>query len=150
MTDQIDTTRLPGSTDLHYLLASITPVLSPTRHTYCTIPRDQKAPALESQAVATFLEAEGKTLVVEFEAAVRAGVEPVGEWAMLTMKVHSSLEAVGFVAAIASALAEQRISANVMSGFFHDHVLVQWSRRHEAVAALEALAIRHRSVPAPQ
>jgi hypothetical protein len=142
MTDQTTTAPLPGSQNLRQLLGSMTPVLSPTRHTFCTVPRGATAPDMEAQPVATFLEAEGKTLVVEFDAAVAAGLEPAGEWAMLTMEVHSSLEAVGFIAAIASALAEKHISANVMSGFFHDHVFVQWSRRHEAVAALEALAAR--------
>ncbi|QYD73259.1 ACT domain-containing protein [Paraburkholderia edwinii] len=147
MRAQSTTKPLPGSRDLQHLLGSITPVLSPTRYTYCTVPLDEGDPVIESQAVATFLEVEGKTLVVEFEAAVTAGLEAVGEWAMLTMKVHSSLDAVGFIAAIASALAEQRISANVMSGFFHDHVFVQWSRRHDAIAVLEALIARYRSVP---
>lgn len=142
MTDQTACQPLPGSQNLQHLLASMTPVLSPTRHTFCTVPPGITEPVMEAQAVATFLEAEGKTLVVEYEAAVDAGLEPAGEWAMLTMEVHSSLEAIGFIAAIASTLAEQHISANVMSGFFHDHVFVQWSRRHEAVAALEALAAR--------
>jgi uncharacterized protein len=147
MKGQSSTKPLPGSQDLQHLLGSITPVLSPTRYTYCTVPRDEGDPAMGSHAVATFMEVEGKTMVVEFEAAVSAGLEAVGEWAMLTMKVHSSLEAVGFIASIASTLAEQRISANVMSGFFHDHVFVQWSRRHDAIAALEALVVRYRSGP---
>lgn len=54
--------------------------------------------------------------------------------------MHSSLEAVGLTAAVAARLAEPGISANVVAGFFHDHVFVPWARREEAVEALWGLA----------
>jgi len=58
--------------------------------------------------------------------------------------VHSSLEAVGMTAALAKALTEAGISANVVAAYHHDHIFVPWARRHDALAALEALARRHR------
>jgi uncharacterized protein len=142
MSDKILNQALPGLQNLQHLLGSMQPLLSPMRYAFCTISRDVATP--DVIPVATVEEAEGKTLVVEFDEAVRVGLEPVGEWAMLTMQVHSSLEAVGFIAAIATTLAEKRISANVMSGFYHDHVFVQWSMRHDAVVALEELAANQR------
>jgi hypothetical protein len=47
-------------------------------------------------------------------------------------------------AALAKALTEAGISANVVAAYHHDHIFVPWARRHDALAALEALARRHR------
>ena len=59
---------------------------------------------------------------------------------MITLNVQSSLEAVGFIARVASQLAEKGIGANPVSGFFHDHLFVAEGREEEAVAALKTLA----------
>jgi hypothetical protein len=55
------------------------------------------------------------------------------------MMVHSSLEAVGMTAAIATALTARGISANVVAAFYHDHVFVPWDRRQDAMEAIAAL-----------
>ena len=54
--------------------------------------------------------------------------------------VHSSLEAVGLTARIATALAEAGISANMVAAFHHDHVFVPWGQKDEALIILENLA----------
>jgi hypothetical protein len=59
---------------------------------------------------------------------------------MITLEVHSSLEAVGFLAAVTRRLAEARIGANPVSAFFHDHLFVPADRAEEAVTILEQLA----------
>ena len=59
---------------------------------------------------------------------------------MITLNVHSSLEAVGFIAKVASKLAEKGIGANPVSGFFHDHLFVAIGHEHEAITALKDLA----------
>jgi hypothetical protein len=46
---------------------------------------------------------------------------------------------VGLTARIATGLAEQGISANVVAGLRHDHFFVQWQRRDEAMAILARL-----------
>lgn len=61
---------------------------------------------------------------------------------MLTCAVHSSLEAVGFMAVLATALAESGISANPVSGWFHDHLFVPVHRAEEAVRVLEGVRER--------
>jgi uncharacterized protein len=63
-------------------------------------------------------------------------------WAHITLKVHSSLEAVGLLAAVTRALADADIACNVVSAFFHDHLFVPWERRHQALRQLEALESR--------
>ncbi|WP_238326176.1 ACT domain-containing protein [Marinomonas sp. S3726] len=52
------------------------------------------------------------------------------------MTVHSSLDAVGLTAAVATKLAEHDISANVIAAYYHDHIFVQ---KEKADAALQAL-----------
>jgi len=59
---------------------------------------------------------------------------------MITLNVHSSLEAVGFIAFVAGKLSEKGIGTNPVSGFFHDHVLVGAGREAEAMECLEGIA----------
>jgi hypothetical protein len=55
--------------------------------------------------------------------------------------VHSSLQAVGLTAAVATALAERGIACNVVAGFHHDHLFVPHERGAEAMDALAELSI---------
>jgi hypothetical protein len=41
---------------------------------------------------------------------------------------------------LASALAEEGISANVVAAYFHDHLFVPWEQRDRAMAILSTLA----------
>lgn len=68
------------------------------------------------------------------------GVEVLAKWALITLRVHSSLQAVGLMAAVAQALADAGISVNPVAGFHHDHLFVPWARRDEALQILEALS----------
>lgn len=59
---------------------------------------------------------------------------------MITLDVHSSLEAVGFMAIISKALADEGIGCNPVSGFFHDHCFVPVERGDDAVRVLKGFA----------
>ena len=56
---------------------------------------------------------------------------------MITCNVHSSLEAVGFMAKLSTVLAEKGIGCNPVSGFFHDHLFVPVKQASQAVDALK-------------
>jgi hypothetical protein len=43
-------------------------------------------------------------------------------------------------AAVARALADRGLPANIVAGYHHDHIFVPWPRRDEAITALEALS----------
>ena len=43
---------------------------------------------------------------------------------MITLDVHSSLESVGFLAAVSARLAAAGIPCNAVSAFHHDHLFV--------------------------
>ena len=62
----------------------------------------------------------------------------------ITLTIHSSLEAVGLTGAFATELARHGISANVVAGFYHDHIFVGAADADRAMAALTDLAARHR------
>ncbi len=60
--------------------------------------------------------------------------------AMITLRVHSSLDAVGLTAAVAEQLATGGISCNVVAGYFHDHLFMPIHKADQAVDLLRDLA----------
>lgn len=60
-------------------------------------------------------------------------------WARLTFEADLPFDLVGFLAVVASALAERDVSVFVLSAYSTDHVLVRRTDLDEAVAALSAL-----------
>ena len=113
--------------DLARLLAGLEPRLYPDRYTF-----EEAGDAALGDAFALIREDEG--LIV-----IRA--HPGGEWARISLQVHSSLSAVGLTAALSSALANAGISANVVAALRHDHIFVPWDRREEALRCLQSLAV---------
>ena len=89
----------------------------------------------------TFRESEGMTVIVPVTA-VPATEDEQAEplWAQITLRIHSSLEAVGMMAAIAAALTARNIPCNAVSAYYHDHLFVPWARRDDACLALHELA----------
>ena len=90
--------------------------------------------------IMSFHEAEGLTLIVPKVDADAVGLSYAFPCRMITLNVHSSLGAVGFMARIATALAEQGMGVNPVSGFFHDHLFVPDGREQDALAVLGASA----------
>lgn len=119
--------RLTGERDLVRLLQGMAPRLYDDRYAIRQLGQGEGAPA---SAFALIAEEEGRTLI-----AAEAG----GEWARISLTVHSDLTAVGLTAALSRALADAGISANVVAGLYHDHIFVPWARRHDALAALASL-----------
>ena len=73
------------------------------------------------------------------EDAARHGIEGTFEAAWITLTVHSDLAAVGFLAAVAAALASEGIPCNAIAAFHHDHLFVPVAMAERAMAALERL-----------
>jgi hypothetical protein len=123
-----------AETDLDVLLQTMEPLLFPQPYGYAVW-----AGPLPFAPFATIAEAEGVTVV-----ALLADMETAGmtsdPWARISLTVHSDLAAVGLTAAFAGALGRVGISCNVIAGYHHDHLFVQWDRRADALAALKALS----------
>jgi hypothetical protein len=126
----------PGETDLAVLLATLSPQLNGGSYVFVRGDGDQ---GLED-AVVTVAEPEGRTLVLPRERAEALGLPYGFVAAWITLRVHSALSAVGLTAAITTALAAQGISANVVAGYYHDHVFVPEDRRDDAMEVLRSLA----------
>lgn len=71
---------------------------------------------------------------------MRAGLNVSFRSRMITLEIHSSLEAVGFLAAITTRLAGAGMGVNPVSAFHHDHLFVPADRAEEALRLLEDLA----------
>lgn len=126
---------MSGTTDLDELLRTLEPVLVEGDFVYASVDDPQGLPVL-----ATVVEAEGTTVVLQQGDADAAGLTYELVLAWITLNVHSSLEAVGLTAAFSHALGQAGISCNVLAGFFHDHILVPTDRADEAMQVLRALS----------
>lgn len=91
-----------------------------------------------------FREREGDTLILPEEEASAAGLSFTFPSRMITLNVHSSLDAVGFLAVITTRLAAAGMGVNPVSAYFHDHLFVPAGRAGEAMAVLHAFAVEKR------
>jgi hypothetical protein len=132
-----------GETDLERMLATLVVCRQPGTVAYVAI-EEGEAPELDLHPWAVIQEDEGTTLVLDAGDAAASGLPFEGEWAWLSLEVHSSLHAVGLTAALSGALAGAGIPANVLAGYHHDHVLVPAARADEAVEVLLQLRDRDR------
>jgi hypothetical protein len=127
-----------GETDLGRMLATLLVRRRPGTVAYVTVDDDEAAD-LDLHPWAVVEEDEGTTLVLDVIEARAAGLSFEGEWAWLSLEVHSSLDAVGLTAALSGALAGAGIPANLLAGHHHDHVLVPAAKADEALAVLHGL-----------
>ncbi len=128
----------PGEADLTTLLRSMAPELQPGEYLFCHLPPGQPVPwGLEP--LCTYQEAEGLTVIALRSAAQHAGLVGVFPCRLITLTVHSSLEAVGLLAAVTRALAQRGIAVNAVSAYTHDHLFVPLDRAEEAVEVLRGL-----------
>lgn len=128
---------MAGERDLAALLAGLDPVLHPETLVWCTVPAGVPVP--DGRAFARVEEAEGTTLVLPLDVAEQHGLAAEVPSRRIEMRVHSDLAAVGLTAAMSTALAAEGISANVVAGFHHDHVLVPAADAGAAHATLTEL-----------
>ena len=127
---------MTGSSDVAAMLRTLEVVARPDEYVYATLPVGHPA---VSFAAATITEREGLTAVLRRSDADQYEVkyEYVAAW--LTLSVHSALESVGLTSALSQALSQAGISANVLAGYFHDHILVPACESERAIAVLHEL-----------
>jgi hypothetical protein len=124
-------------TDLHELLSAMQPMLNGGVYVYCVIPHEADATGMN--AIATFRETEGTTVILEEPVAAAHRLTPLFRAAWITLTVNSDLHAVGLTAAVAAALADAGISCNVVAAAHHDHLFVPADRADAAMQVLRRL-----------
>lgn len=121
------------------MLAALEPHLLPGEFVFCCLPQLSLNDVADFAPIATFAEPEGLTAVLARQSAVHAGFEVGDSFRCITLGLNSGLDEIGLTAAVAAALAEQGISANVIAAYHHDHVFVPAARAEEALRVLQAL-----------
>lgn len=124
-----------GETNLEKLLRTLKPALRDEHFAFCTLPEPDFA-ALSFRPICTFVEKEGVTVICTKEEAAQNQLRSTFPCRMITLTVHSSLDAVGLTAAVATKLAEAGISANVVAAYYHDHVFVPADKAGQAMKVL--------------
>ncbi len=130
---------MSGETNLNKLIGSLSAVLVDGLYVFAIVRRDQLPSDLIPRM--SFEEAEGTTLIILKSEAEKHALPYEFPCRMITLNIHSSLEAVGFMATIASELAKYEMGVNPVSGFFHDHIFVPDGREGDAMKALQQLAM---------
>jgi hypothetical protein len=129
---------LSGEKNLDALIHGMTATLVEGTYVFVTMSDGQIPDGVLARMV--FQEEEGATLILLKTEAEAYGLDYEFTSRMITLNVHSSLEAVGFIAKVASALAEAGMSVNPVSGFFHDHLFVPEGHATDAMKILKKLA----------
>ncbi|MDX1605581.1 MAG: ACT domain-containing protein [Candidatus Competibacterales bacterium] len=119
---------------------SLSPTLREDDYVFCTFEGARYGDHPELEPIAAFLETEGLTLIIPKTRADEQGISYASVFKCITLGVTTSLDQVGLTAAFSARLAEHGISANVIAGYFHDHIFVPGEHAARAVAVLDELA----------
>ena len=130
---------MQGETNLAALIRGMKPRLRDEVYVFATLPPGQAVPPMV-EPVMVFREAEGRTFILTEEEARQVGLDATFRCRMITLEIHSALDAVGFLVAITTRLAASRMGVNPVSAFYHDHLFVPADRAEEATAILEEMA----------
>lgn len=128
---------MAGETELSALFKTMEPVLDADTYVFATLAKGS-VPA-DVTAHMLFEEIEGTTLILRLAEATQHAIAYEFPCRMITLNVHSSLEAVGFIAHIATQLAKAKMGVNPVSGYFHDHLFVPEGREVEAMEILKTI-----------
>jgi hypothetical protein len=136
---------MSGEKNLENLLASMSPELTDEEYVFCTFHNARYGDYPEIEPIAAVSEDEGITLIVPKSRADEKGLSYDSVYKRITLRVHSSLDAVGLTAAFSTKLTEYGISANVVAGYYHDHIYVRDRHAEIAIDALDELARQART-----
>ncbi|KAM3095349.1 ACT domain-containing protein [Phormidesmis sp. 146-35] len=126
---------MTGEHHLAKLLKSIQPVLYPEEYVFCCV-SEKLMKCLNVSAIAQFRESEGITLIINKQEAENANLEYQYISKMITLSIHSSLNAIGFLAVVTTKFTEHGISVNVVSAYYHDHLFVAVENADRALKLL--------------
>ena len=129
---------MSGETNLTTIIRQMKPVLNEGEFVFTTV--DTTAHILRDAIICEFKEAEGTTLILKRIKAdqLNLSYNYIASW--ITLKVHSSLDAVGLTAIFSNELAKHNLSCNVIAGYYHDHIFIDKKHAKKALEILTALS----------
>lgn len=128
-------TIMPAETNLSTLLKTLNPVLSTEEYVFCTTKEPfEKLIGLNPWAI--IQEEESSTIIVTKEKADVTCLEYQGIFKRITLTVNSSLSAVGLTAVVTKKLSENHIAANIIAGYYHDHIFILKENGEKALELL--------------
>jgi len=130
---------MDGITDLHELISSMSPTMAQGEFVFISLPDATYGRESHLAPIASFVEREGLTLIIPKDRADAATVDYDETFRMITLRVHSSLCAVGLTAAVSTRLARKGISANIVAAYSHDHIFVPSRQAEEALVELRRI-----------
>ncbi len=130
---------MSGEKNLDKLLTAMSPEMMAAEFVFCCFEKACYGDHAELEPIAAFSESEGLTLVISRAKADEHNIGYESVFSCITLKVHSSLDAVGLTAAFSAKLTDHGISANVIAGYYHDHIFVQTNQAENAMTALGEL-----------
>ncbi len=137
---------MKGEANLSVLLKSLNPKLHEDIYVYCILPHREFQSELNNrtnpfeECFAVIIETEKATLILKRKLAELRGYSYDFPCKRITLKVHSSLNAVGLIAKIATNLANAGIPVNPISAFYHDHLLIPEKKAEAAMGILKKLS----------
>lgn len=129
---------MSGIEDLNKLLSEMSPKLIEGKYLFITVDGEYQD-YIKFKPIMSFKEREGLTLIIPEKSAIDHRLDYSDTYSMITLEIHSSLNAVGLTAAVSSKLAEDGISANVVAAFYHDHIFVNSKDGERALNSLMSL-----------
>ncbi len=129
---------MSGERDLKKLLRSLSGTLEPHTYVFVTMSEADLPDGIRARMI--FYEAEGVTLILLKTEAEVFGLTYTFPCRMITLNVHSSLDAVGFIAKVSSVLSQEGIGVNPVSAFFHDHLFVPVDCANDAMEILNRIS----------
>lgn len=128
---------MTGERNLEKLLKDMSPELIEGEYVFCTFADAQYGDYTELNPIAFNRETEGISLVIPKSKADEFGYRYESAFKGITLKIHSSLDAVGLTAVFSNKLSAHEISANVIAGYYHDHIFVRSAKAEMALSALK-------------
>ena len=90
-----------------------------------------------SLAQGYYVEGEGVTVIISKHLAGLNGLPYDYVFRRISLMVHSSLDAVGFLARITEVLAAQGLSVNAVSAYYHDYLYIRSDQAENALKTLK-------------
>ncbi len=129
---------MSGEKNIRKLIKKMKPVLNAGEYVFASVTDIDTIS--RSETIFEFKEIEGTTIILEKSKAdeLNLSYQFIASW--ITLKIHSSLEAVGLTAVFSGELAKHNISCNVIAGYYHDHIFVDKKDGQKATNLLTAFS----------